>query len=149
MVTWYCVECGYYQSSQPDTERVESLRTCPLCGTLSIVDLDRRNAGLQNLVQSWEMEFPSMRFDDPRPQYGPLNYLIQALAEARHFIHIAAESLDELFLGMLSLKFFEEDIDIKVILWHPQKLYRRLDRLWDSSIIMKGYLSLSRENVRV
>jgi phosphatidylserine/phosphatidylglycerophosphate/cardiolipin synthase-like enzyme/rubredoxin len=147
MSIYYCVECGYYQFTEPKPEKGGHPGTplrCPLCNTMSIVYLDNRNRDLQKLVKQWGNEFPKMRFDDPRLQYRPMNYLMEALVQAKHFIHVATESMDNFFLGLLSLKFFEQDIEIKVILWHPQKLYETQKRLWENSILLKDYRNLVR-----
>lgn len=122
---------------------------CALCRTMSFIDFDEQTRRSQTVVEGLAEEFPSTRFDDPRPQYRPLNYLIEAFTEAKHFIHIATESLDDFFLGMLAMKIFEHDIEIRVVIvWHPQKIYRQLQRLWESSRILKGYRSNERPLVR-
>lgn len=106
---------------------------------MSIIKFDRTNDRLQKFAAETRMEFPSMIFDDPRPQYRPLNYLIQALTKAEYFIHVATESIDGFFLGLLAMKYFEHDIEMRVMVWHPQKIYPDLKRLMDHSIIFKGY----------
>jgi hypothetical protein len=138
---WYCVECGDYTFSEPQTETNErrNLWTCPVCQTMSVVKLDRLNDTLQAFAKETEAEFPSMRFDDSRPEYRPLNYLIQALNKAKYFIHVVTESIDGFFLGILAMKYFEHDIEMRVIVWHPQRIYQDLKRLMDHSIIFKGY----------
>lgn len=139
---WYCLECGDYTFSEPQTETNErrNLWTCPLCQTRrSIIKFDRLNGTLQAFAKQTETEFPSMRFDDPRPVYRPLNYLIQALNKAKYFIHVVTESIDGFFLGMLAMKYVEPDIEMRVIVWHPQRIYQDLKRLMEHSIIFKGY----------
>ena len=141
MSVFYCDECGYYQFAEPKTKRGGrgTLWNCPLCNTMSIVYLDNQNKNLQKLAREWAHGFPRMRFSDRRVQYRPMNYLMEALVGAKHFINVATESMDSFFLGLLSLKFFEQDIEIKVILWHPQRLYETQKRLWDNSILLKDY----------
>jgi len=146
---WYCMECGYYQFSKPENEGKELpggiLWTCPICQNLSLCDCNNRNVKLQNLVKGFADQFPQGRFVDPRPQYQPINFLIRALIEAKYFIHIAAESIDDFFLGMLAIKLLESpEMEIRVIVWHPQKIYQHLERLWDSSVIMKGFKNRER-----
>ena len=150
MKIWYCVECGAYRFSKPITGKDERGRPqkCSLCGTWSILPinepgklflLDEDDMTLESFVKRMKYEFPNMTFDDPRPQYRPLNYLIQALNRTKHFVHIVTESLDGFFIGMLSMKYFETDIDIHVIVWHPQKMYPDLKRLMEHSVFVKGY----------
>lgn len=141
MTLWYCVECGNYYFSEPQTRVNErhNIWTCPLCQTMSMVLMEGQNVELQTFVDETKTEFPSMRFDDDRPEYRPLNYLIQAMNKAKSFIHVVTESIDGFFLGMLAMKQFEPEIEIRVIVWHPQKRYEDLNRLMDHSIIFKGY----------
>jgi hypothetical protein len=106
---------------------------------MSIVKLDRPNDTLQAFAKETQTEFPSMRFDNARATYRPLNYLIKALNKAKYFIHVVTESIDGFFLGMLAMKHFEHDIEIRVIVWHPQRIYHDLKRLMDHSTILKGY----------
>jgi hypothetical protein len=106
---------------------------------MSVIKHNRQNDLLQAFAEETKDEFPLMRFDDPRPQYRPLNYLIQALDKARYFIHVVTESIDGFFLGMLAMKSFEQAIEIRVIVWHPQKMYKDMKRLLDHSIFFKGY----------
>ena len=151
MNIWYCVECGDYHFSEPKTKKDERgrLQQCSLCRTMSIIPLhklgqefplyDDDDGSLESFARGMEQEFPNLTFDDQRPTYRPLNYLIQALNRTRHFIHIVTESIDGFFIGMLATKFFENDIEIHVIVWHPQKMYQDLKRLMDHSVFVKGY----------
>ncbi len=150
MVIWYCVECGDYHYSEPQTEKDERgrLQKCSLCRTMSIIPLHRlgrifplddNGVTLEAFCNQMLQEFPKLIFDDPRPQYRPLNYLIQAINRTKHFIHIVTESIDGFFIGMLSTKFFESDVDIHLIVWHPQKMYPDLKRLMEHSVFVKGY----------
>ncbi len=100
---------------------------------------DDDDGSLQVFVNNMKMEFSNLTFDDPRPQYRPLNYLIQALNRTRHFVHVVTESIDGFFIGLLATKFFDSDIEIHVIVWHPQKMYPDLKRLMEHSIFVKGY----------
>ncbi len=150
MNIWYCVECGDYHFSEPKTKKDERgrLQQCSLCRTMSIVPLhrlgqvfplDKDNMTLESFGNRMRQEFPNLTFDDPRPEYRPLNYLIQALNRTKHFIHIVTESIDGFFIGMLAMKYFESDIEIHVIVWHPQKMYPDLKRLMEHSVFIKGY----------
>ena len=47
--------------------------------------------------------------------------------------------MDNFFLGLLALKHFDCDIEERVIVWHPQKLYPDLKRLIETSTLVKGY----------
>ncbi len=150
MNIWYCVECGDYNFSEPKTRKDERgrLQQCSLCRTMSIVPLHRLGLGfsfeednltLESFGNGMRQEFPNLTFDDLRPGYRPLNYLIQALNRTKHFVHIVTESIDGFFVGMLAMKYFESDIDIHVIVWHPQKMYPDLKRLMEHSVFIKGY----------
>lgn len=141
MTIWYCVECGDYYFSEPVTEKSGkgNLWVCPSCGTLSVLDINGQNRDLKKFVGALSEEFPSLRFDDSRPQYRPLNHLIEALTMGKHFIHVVTESIDKFFLGMLALKFYEKDIEIHILVWHPNKLYEDLSKLWKHSVLLKGY----------
>ena len=151
MNIWYCCECGDYSFSEPSTPKDERgrLQQCSLCRTMSVVPIHRLSdnhtlyddddGSLGAFVKGMKQEFPDLVFDDLRPVYRPLNYLIQSLNRTKHFIHIATESIDSYFLGMLSTKYFQSDIEIHVIVWHPQNIYRNLKRLIEHSIFVKGY----------
>ena len=152
MKIWYCHECGDYHFSEPDTEKSERgrLQSCPFCKTMSILPAHERSfrdlvidslddGSLSSFATRTQQEFPHLTFDDPRPQYRPLNYLIQSLNRTKHFIHIVTESIDSFFMGMLAMKYFESDIDIHVIVWHPQKMYPDLKRMMGHSIFIKSY----------
>ena len=150
MNIWYCVECGDYHYSQPNTvvDKLGRLQECSLCKTMSIVPLHEMSQAypigqdditLDSFVRIMAHEFPNMTFDNPKAVYRPLNYLIQTLNRTEHFIHIVTESIDGFFLGMLSMKYFESDIDIHIIVWHPQRMYADLQRLMDHGIFVKGY----------
>lgn len=139
---WYCLECGDYSFNPPATKSL-SLRdvwVCEVCNNEGIVDLtgipDRKITGL---VKEIKTEWPSGRFDDDRPYYRPLNYLLDALRLAKGFVNIATESMDGFFLGMLALKQSEPDIEQRVMIWHPQRLYQDFSQLMDHSTIVKGY----------
>lgn len=148
---WYCCECGDYSFSVLRTPKDEDgrLQKCEMCGTMSVVPIhELRNdfspyedddGSLLAFSRGMEQEFKNLVFDDPREVYRPLNYLIQSLNRTKHFIHIATESIDSFFIGMLSTKYFESDIEIHVIVWHPQKIYPDLKRLMEHSIFIKGY----------
>jgi hypothetical protein len=150
MNIWYCVECGDYHFSEPKTKKDERgrLQQCPLCRTMSIIPvhelnqvfpLEEGDKTLESFAVTMEHEFPNTTFDDPRPTYRPLNYLIRALNKTNRFIHIVTESIDSFFIGMLAMKYFESDIEIHVIVWHPQKMYPDLKRLMEHSVFIKGY----------
>ena len=114
---------------------------CPICQNESmfLIESDKKDIKLQRFAESMKQEFPRQLFDDPRPQYRPLNYYIQAFNMTRHFINITTESIDTFFLGMLAMKFYQSDIEIHVAVWHPQKIYPKLRRLMDHSIFLKQY----------
>jgi len=155
MNIWYCVECGDYHFLEPNTKKTErgSLQVCPLCKTMSVLPLHKKpffrdsilklgsqdDGSLSSFATSTQQEFPNLTFDDPRPQYRPLNYLIQCLNRTKDFIHIVTESIDSFFMGMLAMKYFESDIEIHVIVWHPQKMYPDLDRMMEHSIFVRAY----------
>jgi phosphatidylserine/phosphatidylglycerophosphate/cardiolipin synthase-like enzyme len=101
--------------------------------------LDDNDLTLESFAAQMVDEFPNLRFSDQRSVYRPLNYLIQALNKSQHFIHIATESIDVFFIGMLAMKYYESDIEIHIIVWHPQKIYPKLKRLMEHSIFMRGY----------
>lgn len=141
MSTWYCLECGHYVFSVPG-QRNQWLRNvwnCSLCQNSSVVELGEPSVSLLEFVSGTRAEWPSGRFDDPKPEYRPLNYVVEALAKASLFIHVATESIDGFFLGMLSIKQFEPEIEQRVILWHPRTMYQDLGHLMDHSKIVKGY----------
>jgi hypothetical protein len=154
MNIWYCAECGDYHFSEPNTEKPDRGRVhlCPFCKTMSIVPLHEKpsfrdlilsmsedDGSLSSFARTTQQEFPNLTFDDPRPQYRPLNYLIKSLNRTKHFIHIVTESIDSFFMGMLAMKHFESDIEITVIVWHPQKMYPDLERMMEHSTFVKGY----------
>lgn len=142
MTVWYCCICGFYLFSEPKTNMNEkgNLWDCPFCKSItSIVKETGRNIGLRKFASDTLQDFPSRRFDDLRPQYRPLNYLITALGQARLFVHVATESIDNFFLGMLALKHFEQYLEQRVIVWHPQKMYTDIERLMSHSTFVKGY----------
>src|SRR3990172_13386787 len=110
MNIWYCVECGDYHFAEPTTKKDERgrLQQCSLCRTMSIVPvhelngvfpLERDDKTLESFAKRTRQEFANLTFDDSRPQYRPLNYLIQALNKTDHFIHIVTESIDGFFIG--------------------------------------------------
>ena len=149
MNLWYCVECGNYYFLEPKTKKDEDsqLQQCSLCKTMSIVPIHKLNLGnpeynndfLKSFTVGMQQEFPNLTFDDERPSYRPLNYLIPALNKTKHFVHIVTESIDGFFIGMLAPKFFESDIEIHIIVWHPQKIYPDLKRLMEHSVFIRGY----------
>lgn len=141
MRIWYCLECGHYVFSIPQQESrgLRGVWDCSVCQNSSVVELGEPSVSLLEFVSDTQTEWPSGRFNDPRPQYRPLNYLVEALSKASLFIHIATESIDGFFLGMLSLKYFEPEIEQRIILWHPRTMYQSLSHLMDHSRIVKGY----------
>ena len=121
---------------------------CDLCKTMSISKIDERNRALRQFAKQMETEFPSRIFEDLRPQYRPLNYLIESVVEAKCFINIVAESIDKFFVGLLAPKLYQKDMAISIIIWHPQRIYRDLRRLWKHSILLKGYADVERPFTR-
>lgn len=135
----YCVECGDYSVSERYDNESDINRRCLVCNTDSVLPLHIQHTRLVTLANQMSKEFPNKRFLDERPQYRPLNYLIEALVHAKYFIHIVTESTDRFFLGMLALKFFDQDMQINVVVWHPNRIYQDLGWLWQHSRILKGY----------
>jgi hypothetical protein len=133
----FCYECGDYYF--PEVPRVgNQLMRCSICNTPSVLPENIVNRKLVSLRKQMKEEFPEQRFLDDRPQYRPLNYLIEALSQAKYFINIVTESTDRFFLGVLSLKLIEKDIPINIVLWHS-KITQDLSWLWEHSRIIKGY----------
>ena len=120
MEIWYCLECGDYQLSVPRTRKSVlpggTLWECDLCKTMSISKIDERNRALRQFAKQMETEFPSRIFEDLRPQYRPLNYLIESVVEAKCFINIVAESIDKFFVGLLAPKLYQKDMAISIII---------------------------------
>jgi len=111
----------------------------PLHTLSQVFPLNDNDVTLESFANRMEQEFPNLTFDDPRPGYRPLDYLIQSLNRTKHFIHIVTESIDGFFIGMLAMKYYESDIEIHIIVWHPQKMYPDLKRLMEHSVFIKGY----------
>jgi hypothetical protein len=139
---WYCLDCGDYSFSPPKNKssQLREVWVCDVCQMDGVVDLEATpNRNLMALAKDIKAEWPSGRFDDDRPYYRPLNYLLKSLRLAKAFINVATESMDGFFLGMLALKQIEPDIEQRVIIWHPQHLYEDFGQLMDHSTIVKGY----------
>jgi hypothetical protein len=139
---WYCLECGDYSFSPPERQssKLRGTWICDVCQLEGVVDLDATpNRRLTAMARDIQDEWPSGRFDDDRPYYRPLNYLLKTLRLAKGFINVATESMDGFFLGVLALKQTEPDIEQRVIIWHPQRLYQDFGDLMDHSTIVKGY----------
>jgi len=149
---WYCLECGDYHLSEPRTRKSVlpggTLWECDLCRTTSISKIEERNPTLRRFARQMEIEFPSRTFEDLRPQYRPLNYLLESVVDAKYFINMVAESIDKFFVGLLAPKLYQKDMAISIIVWHPQRIYRDLRRLWNHSILLKGYADVERPFTR-
>jgi hypothetical protein len=151
MKLWYCLECGNYQFTEPKTKKDElgNIWMCPLCGEISIIDMCIQSPLLSAMNKRLDRAYSSKRFVDYRPQYRPLNYLLEAINGTRSFIHIVSESMDRFFLGMLSMKFFNaDDIEIRIIVWHHPRGYADLAALWKHSKILRAYHKIERPLIR-
>ncbi|MFC1932619.1 hypothetical protein ACFLXU_03180 [Chloroflexota bacterium] len=144
---WYCLECGNYSYEAPKVEStLRNVWICDLCKADGVVDMKiNPSKELRSLIKDMEAAAPSGSFDDTRPYYRPLNYLLDALKLAKNFVNIATESMDAFFLGVLCLKQSEPEIEQRVMLWHPQRLYEDLGQLMNHSMVIKGFQK--RENV--
>jgi phosphatidylserine/phosphatidylglycerophosphate/cardiolipin synthase-like enzyme len=140
-IIWYCLECGNYSYQAPRLKSaLRGVWVCDLCKEDGVVDMERKpSKKLRNLIEDMKAAAPSGSFDDTRPYYRPLNYLLDTISLAKYFINVATESMDAFFLGVLSLKQSEPEIEQRVILWHPQRLYGDFDQLMDHSMIIKGF----------
>lgn len=150
MNIWYCDECGDYSFLQPNTpmDKYTKLQDCLICHTqLGIVPLHEKSSlfqpekdvSLESFALSMKKSMPNTTFDSIKPQNRPLNYFLRCLNRTKYFINIATESIDGFFLGMLATKVFDSDIEVHVIVWHPQKIYQDLRRLMDHAVFIRGY----------
>jgi len=134
----FCYECGDYYFAEPPDNRHDLLR-CSLCNTDSVIPINIVNRKLVSLRKQMKEEFPLQRFLDDRPQYRPLNYLVEAFSRAKYFVNIVTESTDRFFLGMLAFKLVETNIPINIVIWHSKRITQDLSWLWEHSRIIKGY----------
>lgn len=148
MDLWYCETCGYFDLSEPKTVKrsahfLKEYWDCPVCKE-AVLNISRRSPlqefnepQLKEWIEELNESFPSGRLDDRRPQYAPLNWLVETFHWASYFIHITtATPPDDFFLGMLALKqAMYRHCYIRILTWRGKKNFQTLDMLGQSGFL--------------
>jgi len=127
---WYCSECGYFNYKGFDDN------ICPNCYNkikypiLNLIDWgdDKNIEHLSTFTSKCHLDSPNLRT------------IISAISNAKYFIHIATESLDRFFAGMLTIK-AEQGCDVKAVFWRQKDnhLKKLVEQNWEMSNKIRRY----------